>query len=192
MSSAAPTDSASADEADGAAGVGAMRVVVMGVSGCGKSTVGRALAEALGVRYIEGDEWHPPQNVARMAAGVPLTDADREGWLRALGRELAASRDGAVASCSALKRSYRDLLRAAVPGLRWVYLSGERELLAARLATRQDHYMPASLLQSQLDTLEPPQPDEGAVEIGIDASPEEIVSTVQRWLQTAPRAPTPA
>jgi gluconokinase len=155
-----------------------MRIVVMGVSGSGKTTVGRALAAALALPYIEGDELHPPENVARMAAGMPLSDAERAGWLAAIAGQLGAAPGGAVASCSALKRSYRDMLRAAAPDLRLVYLSGDPKLLAERMAARQGHYMPASLLQSQLDTLEPPQSDEAAIQADISATPAQIVGAV--------------
>jgi carbohydrate kinase (thermoresistant glucokinase family) len=172
---------------DAALSAPAARVVVMGVSGCGKSTVGRALAELLGWRFLEGDQLHPPANVARMAAGIPLTDEDREGWLERIGIELAqaaALRLGMVASCSALKRSYRDLLRAAEPGLRFVHLHGPRELLAERLAARTRHYMPASLLQSQLATLEPPGEEEGALSLPIGPPPAELARAAAAWLQT--------
>lgn len=141
-------------------------VVVMGVSGCGKSTVGRGLAAELGVAFVEGDELHPPRNVALMAAGTPLTDQDREGWLQALAAVLAQAHrqgQGVVVSCSALKRAYRDTLRQGAPDLRLVFLHGEQTLLAARLGQRTGHYMPPSLLQSQLDTLQPPGPDEHAL-----------------------------
>lgn len=156
----------------------APRVVVMGVSGCGKSTVGRALAAALGVHYVEGDELHPPENVARMRAGIPLTDEDRLGWLQAVAEQLdnaTARAHGVVVSCSALKRAYRDGLRAAAPGLRFVHLHGERALLEQRLAARSGHYMPASLLPSQLDTLQMPTPDEGVIALDIAAPPEALV-----------------
>lgn len=154
-------------------------VVVMGVSGCGKSTVGRALAGRLGVRFIEGDEWHPPRNVALMAAGTPLTDDDRRDWLQALAGQLAgavASGQGLVLSCSALKRRYRDQLRAAAPGLRFVHLHGSPELLAQRMATRPGHYMPPSLLPSQLDTLEPPAADEEPITLDIALPLDELVA----------------
>ncbi len=167
--------------------VPATRVVLMGVSGCGKSTVGETLAAALGWRYLEGDQLHPPANVARMASGFPLTDEDREGWLERIGIELtqaAALRLGMVAACSALKRSYRDLLRAAEPGLRFVHLHGPRELLAERLAARTGHYMPASLLQSQLATLEPPGEDEGALALPIGPPPAALAQAAVAWLQT--------
>lgn len=167
----------------------APRVVVMGVSGCGKSTVGRLLAAALRVHYVEGDELHPVENIARMAAGIALTDADRHGWLQAVAAQLAnatAEARGVVVGCSALKRSYRDLLRAAAPDLRFVHLHGSRELLAARLEARQGHYMPASLLQSQLDTLQPPGADERAVTLDIAADPQQLASQALAWLTTLP------
>jgi carbohydrate kinase (thermoresistant glucokinase family) len=146
------------------------RIVVMGVSGCGKSTLGRRLADALGIDFLEGDELHPPRNVARMAAGIALTDADRAPWLDALAARLAAARAasrGLVVTCSALKRAYRERLRAGAPDLRLVHLHGAPALLAERMAARGGHYMPASLLQSQLDTLEPPGADERAIAIDI-------------------------
>lgn len=144
------------------------RVVVMGVSGCGKSTVGQALAARLGVPFIEGDALHPGANVAKMAAGVPLTDDDRRDWLAAIATQLAESATtGAVVACSALKRRYRDQLRAAAPGLRLVHLAGPEPLLARRLAARSGHYMPPSLLPSQLATLEPPALDEHALILDI-------------------------
>lgn len=166
----------------------APRVVVMGVSGCGKSTVGRALAQALGVAYVEGDEWHPPVNVKKMAAGTPLTDDDRRDWLHALAGRLGAAHaagQGVVLSCSALKRSYRDLLRAQSPGLRFVFLHGSPDLLARRMAARTGHYMPPSLLQSQLDTLEPPAADEQPIALDIGRPPEQLAQAALRALQPA-------
>ena len=151
-------------------------IVVMGVSGCGKSTLGLALAEALGVPYIEGDALHPPRNVALMAAGTPLTDADRVGWLDVIGERLAQAGDqGAVVACSALRRIYRDRLRAASPGLRLVHLHGDPALLAERIGQRTGHYMPPALLPSQLQTLEPPDPDEAAITLDIAQPPEALV-----------------
>ena len=164
----------------------APRVVVMGVSGCGKSTVGRALAATLGVHYVEGDELHPPANVQRMAAGIPLTDADRHGWLVDVGQQLAnatAQQRGVVVACSALKRSYRDLLRAAAPDLRLVHLQGDEARIAERLATRQGHYMPASLLHSQLQTLQPPEADEAALVLDIQAPADQLAAQAAHWLK---------
>lgn len=158
-----------------------VRYVVMGVAGAGKSLVGAAFARALGVDFVEGDEYHPPANVARMAAGVPLTDDDRLGWLRALADRLgeAAEADrGLVMACSALKRSYRDLLRARDPAVRFILLHGDRTLIAARLARRRGHYMPASLLDSQLATLETPSPHEGAWVYDVAEQPDAIVSAL--------------
>jgi len=149
-------------------------VVVMGVSGCGKTTVGRLLARQLDLPFIEGDELHPPRNVALMAAGTPLTDEDRVGWLDAVATELARQPAGAVASCSALRRRYRDQLRSRLPGLRFVHLHGARKVLESRLSQRQGHYMPASLLDSQLQTLEPPAAEEQALELDITASPDAL------------------
>ena len=145
-------------------------IVVMGVSGCGKSTLGQNLAQALHGRFVEGDSLHPPRNVALMAAGTPLTDADRAGWLASIAALLAdaAQRgDTLVVSCSALKRAYRDQLRAACPGLRLVHPHGDAALLASRLAGRAGHYMPPSLLASQLATLQMPGADEQVVPIDI-------------------------
>ncbi len=155
--------------------------VVMGVSGCGKSTVGAQLAQALKLPFLEGDVLHPESNVARMAAGVPLSDEDREGWLQALAgrlRQAHAAGQGMVLSCSALKRAYRDILRGGAPALRLVYLRGDPELLAARMAARTGHYMPLSLLDSQLATLEPPGVDENMQAFDVAEPPEDIVAAV--------------
>ncbi len=164
-----------------------MRIVVMGVSGCGKSTVAQALAQRLGLPFIEGDDLHPPANVAAMSAGTPLTDEDRRGWLQTVAAALAqAEATGAVVACSALRRSYRDLLRASAPGLRLVHLTGPQSVLAQRLLHRAGHYMPASLLQSQVDTLEPPDADEGALTQHIGQAPERIVEALCQQLETTP------
>ncbi len=161
----------------------ALRIVVMGVSGCGKSTVGEQLAAALALPFVEGDRLHPPRNVALMAAGTPLTDADRQGWLERIAAELSrAEGRGVVIACSALKRRYRDLLRTAAPDLRLVHLHGSPALLAERLQSRAGHYMPASLLQSQLDTLEAPQADEDPIDVDIADAPDTIVGRVQQQL----------
>ncbi len=163
-------------------------IVVMGVSGCGKSTVGRELAAAMGLPFVEGDDLHPPRNVAKMASGTPLTDDDRRDWLATLADVLAGAATrghGVVVSCSALKRRYRDQLRAGAPGTRLVFLHGSRELLAERLAARSHAYMPASLLESQLQTLEPPAADEGAVELDISLPPPTLVAAALQGLETA-------
>jgi gluconokinase len=151
----------------------------MGVSGSGKSLIGAALARALAVDFVEGDDYHPAENVERMSRGLPLTDDDRAGWLRALAariREAKAAGAGLVMTCSALKRSYRDVLRAEAGELRFVYLRGSRALIAERLAGRRGHFMPASLLESQLATLQEPTADEGAWVCDIRDSPEDLVA----------------
>ena len=156
----------------------AIRWVVMGVCGCGKSTVAKALANEHQVEYVEGDVFHPPANVAKMSAGQPLDDLDRADWLSALQVQIREAREhnvGLVVSCSALKRSYRDLLREGDPALRFVHLHGSRDLIAERLAARQDHYMPPSLLDSQLATLEPLQADEAGVNLDILHAPARLV-----------------
>jgi len=154
--------------------------VIMGVSGSGKSTIGARLARELGIDFIEGDDLHPPDNVKRMAAGVPLADADRRGWLLAIGTRLRDAKRagrGLVVSCSALKRSYRDLLRSAGDDtVRFVFLAGSRALLAERMAQRREHFMPPSLLESQLAILEEPGPDERAWVCDIRETPEAIVA----------------
>lgn len=166
------------------------RYVVMGVAGAGKSLIGSALAQALGVDFVEGDAYHPRENVARMGAGIPLTDDDRLGWLLALADRLgeaATAGEGLVMACSALKRSYRDLLRSGDPEVRFILLHGSDAMLAERLAARRGHYMPASLLGSQLATLEIPGPDEGAWTCDIASSPETIVAALVN-LATRPPA----
>jgi gluconokinase len=160
--------------------------VVMGVSGCGKTLIGEGLARALDVEFVEGDAYHPPENVARMTAGIPLTDADRQGWLAALAARIAEAKRagmGLVVSCSALKRSYRDLLRAGAADVRFVFLKGSRELIAARLAGRQGHYMPPSLLDSQLATLEEPSPDEHPWVCDISSAPESLLVDLAKRAQ---------
>jgi gluconokinase len=142
-------------------------IVVMGVSGAGKTTIGRLLAERLGVRFIEGDDHHPSANVAKMAGGAPLEDADRWPWLEALNRVLRREKD-AVLACSALKEAYRARLLDAVPDARLVYLHGDKALIERRLLGRRHRYMPASLLDSQFAALEPP-PCAIAVDIALDA-----------------------
>ncbi|MEO8118655.1 MAG: gluconokinase [Rhodoferax sp.] len=155
--------------------------VVMGVSGCGKSTVGQQLASALGLEFLEGDQLHSARNIGRMAAGIALTDDDRQDWLDALAARIRDARvrgRGLVVSCSALKRAYRDTLRQGAADLRFVYLRGDRELLATRMASRPGHYMPASLLDSQLATLEPPDPDEHAHTFDTAMPADAIVAAV--------------
>ena len=146
-------------------------VVVMGVSGSGKTTVGRLLAGRLGVPYAEADDFHPAANIAKMSAGQPLTDADRWPWLAAIGSWIGAHPAGGVVTCSALKRVYRDVL-----GEVWfLHLNGSRELIAARLADRRGHFMPAALLDSQFADLEPLGADEPGLVVDVARPPEEIV-----------------
>jgi gluconokinase len=163
----------------------AMVVVLMGVSGAGKTEVGTRLAKALGGTFAEGDDYHPPANVAKMRSGVPLDDADRRPWLEAMSREIGAWLEAGrtvVLACSALKQRYRDILKAGRPGVRFVHLKGDEDLIRQRLEHRRGHYMPASLLDSQLAALEEPA---DAITVGIDASPDAIVAEIQKALAVA-------
>lgn len=155
-------------------------IVAMGVSGTGKSTVGRALAETLDLPFLEGDDLHPESNVAKMAAGIPLTDDDRAPWLDRIAAELDRPQ---VVACSALKRRYRDRLRRAAPDLVLVYLHGDRALLESRMSQRDGHFMPTRLLDSQLATLEEPHPDEEAIPVDVSLTPAEIVEVVVERLE---------
>jgi gluconokinase len=155
--------------------------LVMGVCGSGKSLIGALLARALGLEFVEGDVYHSPENVARMSAGIPLTDEDRQAWLAAIATRLDEARRaglGLVVSCSALKRSYRDVLRAGSSDVQVVYLEGTHALLEQRLAGRRGHFMPSSLLDSQFAILEPPAPDEHAWVTDIAEPPEVIVASL--------------
>ena len=161
-------------------------LVVMGVSGSGKSTVADRLAARLGWRYEDGDKFHPPANVAKMSAGQPLTDEDRWPWLQAIADEidrLAAAGQRAVMACSALKRAYRDILVHGRNDIRIVFLNGTQDLIADRLATRKEHFMPPGLLASQFKTLEPPQPGERPITVSIDAPVGTIVDDIIRQLK---------
>jgi gluconokinase len=153
-------------------------VIVMGVSGAGKSTIGAALARELGWRFIDGDDHHPPANVAKMAAGVPLTASDRAPWLDCLNK-LLREQDDAVLACSALKESYRARLTDGIPGAAFVFLKGEFELIQARLAQRRHRYMPASLLRSQFEALEPP---EKAIAVDVAAEATACVAAIVKQL----------
>lgn len=153
-------------------------IVVMGVQGSGKSTIGSMLAAKLGVRFIDGDSLHPAANIAKMAAGIPLDDDDRMPWLAEIGRVLAAERhDGIIVACSALKRKYRDLLRQSVPNLFIVYPEGPIELVASRISYRRHEYMPPALLQSQYATLEPRAQDERGVTVDISLDPAAVIES---------------
>ncbi|MCX5151846.1 gluconokinase [Streptomyces sp. NBC_00320] len=174
---------------------GTQRVlVVMGVAGTGKTTVGRLLADALGLPYAEGDAFHPAANVAKMSAGIPLDDADRWPWLDAIGEWIRArpAGRGAVLASSALKRAYRDRLRSAAPDAVFVHLTGERPLIERRMAARTGHFMPAALLDSQFATLEPLQQDELGVVVDVSGSPEEITERALAALSALPGMCPPA
>ncbi|AGP57203.1 gluconate kinase [Streptomyces rapamycinicus NRRL 5491] len=147
----------------------------MGVSGTGKTTIGPLLAEELGVPYAEADDFHPPANIAKMSAGTPLDDDDRRPWLDAIGAWARTRAErGGVVSCSALKRMYRDRLRSAAPGIVFLHLTGDRERIAERMKERKGHFFSGDLLDSQLATLEPLQPDEYGVAVDISPEPEVI------------------
>jgi gluconokinase len=153
----------------------------MGVAGAGKTLIGSRLAATLGVEFVEGDDYHPPANVAKMAAGIPLTDADRQAWLAALAARIADARGadrGLVVAASVLKREYRDRFRAADPAVRFILLTAPRPIIAGRLEHRSGHYMPPSLLDSQLAILEPPDSDERAWVYDNERAPEDIVREI--------------
>lgn len=161
--------------------VTAQHVVVMGVSGSGKTTVAKRLAKELAWPYAEGDDFHPDANVHKMAAGTPLTDGDRWPWLRAVAAWMSAqAADGrsTIVTCSALRRVYRDVLREANGSVRFVHLTGDIELVGERVGYRRGHFMPASLLESQYETLEELEDDEDGVAVDVGGAPEEIVKDV--------------
>lgn len=165
-------------------------LVVMGVSGCGKSTVAALLADRLGVAFIEGDDLHPQANIDKMHRGIPLEDADRWPWLDAIAQAIDGWRRdgrGGVVTCSALRRAYRDRLDRGRPELRFVYLKGSKDLIARRLAERKGHFMPPGLLDSQFATLEEPGADEPVIAVPIDRPPEDEADTVMRVLARSSR-----
>lgn len=156
-------------------------MIVMGVSGSGKTTIGTLLGEAIGVPFVDGDDLHPVANKEKMRAGHPLNDDDRRPWLHVIGEyiaERAAVGETAIVACSALKKSYRDLLRVHAPNLVFIHLAGDKATIAGRLEQRRHEYMPPTLLDSQLDTLEPLQPGEAAVIVDVTRTPEEMVEQV--------------
>lgn len=168
---------------------GLCALVVMGVSGSGKSTIADRLARKIDWRFEDGDSFHPPANVAKMSAGHPLTDDDRRPWLQAIADEIdrvCRARDHVVVACSALKRAYRDILVHGRTDVRFVFLDGTEEVIAKRLATRKGHFMPPDLLASQFRTLEPPGPTEHPITVSIDASVERIVDDIIRQLNPVP------
>jgi len=157
-----------------------MTIVVMGVSGSGKTTIGKLLATRLGCRFLDGDDFHTPENVAKMAAGTPLTDEDRRPWLERLNRELAA-RPKTVLACSALKESYRQILSQGLDDCRIVHLRGNIELIRSRLEQRKHRYMPASLLESQFASLEPP---DDAIEVDVSKDAPQCLEAIAARLAT--------
>ena len=159
-----------------------VRVVIMGVAGCGKSSLGAAVAAAEGLPLIEGDDFHSPASRAKMAQGTPLTDADRAQWLLTLGRQLAAHPQGVVLTCSALKRSYRDQLRQAAPGLRFVFLDIARDAAQKRVASRGSHFFSASLVDSQFATLESPVGEPGVLRVDALEPLPSLQRRVSAWL----------
>ncbi len=161
-------------------------LVVMGVSGSGKTTIAKGLAAVLGWPLLEGDSFHPPANVAKMAPGTPLTDEDRWPWLHAIAAAIDAHRargQSAVVACSALRRAYRDILIGGRPDVRLVYLKGARSVIARRMQDRKGHFMPPALLDSQFRTLEEPGPDENPITVEIGGTPDEIVRDIMEQLR---------
>jgi len=161
-------------------------IVVMGVAGCGKSTVGAALAERLGAEFLDGDALHPQANIDKMASGTPLNDTDRALWLAEIGRRFSTSDAPLVIACSALKRAYRDLIRQGDPSVVFVHLHGSRELLNERMNNRPGHFMPPSLLNSQLATLEPLENDENGILLSTAISLPQVVDEAFAFSLTQP------
>ena len=168
-----------------AASAPAVHVVVMGVAGCGKSLAGAQLAERLGIALIEGDDFHPEGNIRKMREGVPLTDEDRAEWLLRLATELKAQPAGAVLTCSALKRAYRDRLRAAVPDLRFVHLALSQHQAMERVAARTDHFYPPSLVASQFEALEDPAGEPGVLVVDATQHIDRLTTAAADWLRRA-------
>ena len=158
-------------------------IVIMGVAGCGKSSLGAALAQDQGLLLLEGDDYHSPESRAKMSRGVALTDADREGWLSRLGTELRDAADALVLTCSALKRAYRDRLRSASPGLRFVFLDITRAEAGRRVATRSEHFFSSSLVDSQFATLEPPLDEPGVLRLDASLTLDQLRAQAGAWLQ---------
>lgn len=160
-------------------------VVVMGVSGSGKTTIARGVVDATGLEFAEADAFHSPDNIAKMEEGTPLTDEDRWPWLQDLAEWMDAKADAGISTiitCSALKRTYRDVLRDGPPSVDFLHLDGPAEVIEARLSKREGHFMPASLLQSQIDTLEALEPDESGVILDLRRKPEELIAQALEWL----------
>lgn len=157
-------------------------IVIMGVAGCGKSSLGEAVARASGLPLVEGDDHHSPANRDKMARGIPLTDVDRQDWLVSLGAQLQAHPDGAIVTCSALKRAYRDRLRQAAPGLRFVFLEISRAQAQARVSARSAHFFSTSLVDNQFATLEPPLGEAGVLHLNATLSLDQLQAAVCDWL----------
>lgn len=163
-------------------------VVVMGVSGCGKSTVAAELARSLGWDMREADNFHPPSNIEKMSSGIPLTDEDRRPWLEGLAAwmtDRAQAGRSTVMACSALRRMYRDILRDGPPNVAVIHLDGPIEVVAQRVSGRQDHFMPPELLRSQYDTLEPLEPDELGIRLDLSEAQELLVAAAREWISQA-------
>ncbi|QRP60328.1 gluconokinase [Corynebacterium minutissimum] len=158
-------------------------VVVMGVSSCGKSTVGELLAQRTGLPFRDGDDMHPAANIEKMASGQALNDLDRQPWLESIGRFLAEHENGAIVGCSALKHSYREIIRAAAPDTVFVHLHGSYELLKERMSHRVGHFMPVSLLDSQFETLEDLRPEEAGLVLDVSAAPEDLAAAAAEYLR---------
>jgi gluconokinase len=170
-------------------------VIVMGVSGSGKTTIATLLAGRLGWPFEDGDDFHPAANIEKMHAGIPLTDEDRWPWLQAIATWIDARRAAAehgVITCSALRRAYREVLRGGRPDVRLVYLKGDQSLIARRQAARHDHFMPASLMRSQFAALEEPAADEDAIAVSVEGRPQEIAEAVLQYLGESYRARMPS
>ena len=168
-----------------------MILVIMGVSGSGKTTIAKGLVERLGWQYQEGDDLHPASNVEKMKSGLPLTDEDRLPWLRKIAEKIDEWRTkglSGVVTCSALKRAYRDIIAGGRPDVLIVYPKGSKELIADRMAHRRGHFMPASLLDSQFRILEEPSPDENSLTVSIDQTPEQIDDEIVRHLEERGKA----
>ena len=174
---------------------GPAALIIMGVSGAGKSTVGTQLAKRLGWRFEEGDALHPPENISKMKSGAPLTDADRAPWLAAVAAVIDGWRsrgERGVITCSALRRAYRRQIIGDNRDVRLVFLEGPRELIAARVGVRQGHFMPPSLLDSQFAALEPPGADENPIVVGIDRPVEGVIDNILHALHSLAQSPQPA
>lgn len=161
----------------------------MGVAGCGKSSLGQACAQLLGVPLLEGDDFHSPSNINKMRSGTPLTDTDRSDWLARLGAELQAHPQGVVLTCSALRQRYRDQLRAAAPGLRFAFLELSPEAARERVAARPGHVFPVSLVGSQFATLEDPRAEAGVLALDATRPVPDLAAAVARWMAEAATSP---